>query len=90
MVEYTAPVFWLFFLLTGISLFILRRRHPGQARPFSVPLYPLTPLVFCASSAWLLYSSVQYTGVGALVGMAVLAAGAVLLLLRRPPSPPAP
>ena len=89
MVEYTAPVFWLFFLLTGISLFVLRRRNPGQARPFSVPFYPLTPLLFCATSAWLLYSSVQYTGIGALVGMAVLAVGALLLLVRRPPSPPA-
>jgi amino acid transporter len=89
MVEYTAPVFWLFFLLTGISLFVLRRRHPGRERPFSVPFYPLTPIVFCATSAWLLYSSVQYTGVGALVGMAVLAVGALLLLVRRAPSTPA-
>jgi amino acid transporter len=90
MVEYTAPVFWLFFLLTGISLFVLRRRNPGRARPFSVPLYPLTPIVFCATCAWLLYSSVQYTGIGALVGIAVLAVGALLLFLRRAPSTPAP
>ena len=90
MVEYTAPVFWLFFLLTGISLFVLRRRNADKDRPFSVALYPLTPLLFCATSAWLLYSSVQYTGVGALVGIAVLAVGAVLLVWRRPPSTPAP
>jgi len=90
MVEYTAPVFWLFFLLTGISLFVLRRRNADRDRPFSVPLYPLTPLLFCATSAWLLYSSVQYTGIGALVGIAVLAVGAVLLCLRRPPARPAP
>ncbi|WP_253206992.1 APC family permease [Verticiella alkaliphila] len=30
MVDYTAPVFWLFFTLTGISLFVLRRRFPGR------------------------------------------------------------
>src|SRR5512133_182662 len=28
MVDYTAPVFWLFFLLTGIALFVLRSREP--------------------------------------------------------------
>ncbi len=55
LVEYTAPVFWLFFLLTGVSLFLLRRRDPRRLRPFRVPLYPLTPLVFCATSACLLY-----------------------------------
>jgi len=83
MVEYTAPVFWLFFLLTGVSLFVLRRREPGAPRPFRVPLYPVTPLVFCATSAYLLYSSLAYTGVGALVGVAVLTVGAVVLALTR-------
>jgi len=80
MVEYTAPVFWLFFLLTGVSLFVLRRREPDARRPFSVPLYPLTPVAFCAACAYLLYSSLVHTGAGALVGMAVLAAGAVGLV----------
>jgi amino acid transporter len=83
-VEYTAPVFWLFFLLVGLSLFVLRRRDPQAPRAFRVPLYPLLPLLFCATSAYLLYSSLAYTGIGALVGVAVLAVGGVLLLLLRP------
>lgn len=83
-VEYTAPVFWLFFLLVGISLFVLRRRDPGLPRPFRVPLYPLLPLLFCATSAYLLYSSLAYTGRGALVGVGVLAGGGLLLLLFKP------
>ena len=87
MVDYIAPVFWLFFLLTGIALFVLRWREPELARPFRVPLYPLLPLAFCASSAWLLYSSLAYTRLGALVGVGVLAAGVPLLALalRRGP-----
>jgi APA family basic amino acid/polyamine antiporter len=90
-VEYTAPVFWLFFLLVGISLFVLRRRDPHAPRAFRVPLYPLLPLLFCATSAYLLYSSLAYTGIGALVGVAVLAVGGVLLLrLRCDPSPQEP
>ena len=82
-VEYTAPVFWFFLLLVGVSLFILRKKEPEQVRPFPVPLYPLTPLIFCLTSAYLLYSSLVYTGVGALVGVAVLGLG-VLLLLALP------
>ncbi|HEY4555302.1 MAG TPA: amino acid permease [Lysobacter sp.] len=86
-VEYTAPVFWLFFLLVGISLFVLRARDPQAPRAFRVPLYPVLPLLFCATSAYLLYSSLAYTGIGALVGVVVLAVGAVLLpSLRRRPS----
>jgi amino acid transporter len=83
MVDYTAPVFWFFFLLTGASIFVLRAREPQAARPFRVPLYPLTPILFCAASAYLLYSSLAYTGVGALVGIAVLGVGALVLLVAR-------
>jgi basic amino acid/polyamine antiporter, APA family len=79
-VEYTAPVFWFFLLMVGVSLFVLRRKDPGRVRPFRVPLYPLTPLVFCISSAYLLYSSLMYTGLGALIGVGVLAVGLLLLL----------
>lgn len=75
MVDYTAPVFWLFFLLTGVSLFILRSREPGVARPFRVPLYPLTPILFCLSCGYLLYASLAYTGIGALVGVGVVLVG---------------
>lgn len=83
-VEFTAPVFWLFFLLTGVALFRLRRLERDAPRPFRVPLYPLTPLLFCLSSALMLWSSVRYTGAGALVGIAVLLAGLpVLWFLNR-------
>ncbi len=82
-VDYLSPVFWFFFLLTGISLFVLRRREPEAARPFKVPLYPLTPIVFCAASGYLLYSSLAYTGFGALAGAAVLAAGVPFLIFAR-------
>jgi len=84
-VEYTAPVFWLFFLLVGVSLFVLRRRDPDAPRPFKVPLYPVLPLIFCATSAYLLYSSLAYTGKGALVGVGVLAVGGLLLLSLKDP-----
>jgi amino acid transporter len=88
MVEFTAPVFWLFFLLSGLSLFVLRRREPGRIRPYKVPLFPLLPLLFCASCAWMLWSSLAYVSSQSLgglnaawIGVAVLAAGLVLLVL---------
>ena len=83
MVEYTAPVFWLFFLLVGISLFVLRKRERAIVRPFRVPLYPVTPLVFCAVCLYMLYSSLVYTGRGGLIGVIVLLAGIPFLLLRK-------
>ncbi len=83
MVDYTAPVFWFFFLLSGLALFIFRLREPNRARPFAVPLYPLVPLLFCAACGYLLYSSLDYTKVGASLGVAVVVAGIPVLLVSR-------
>jgi amino acid transporter len=80
MVEYTAPVFWSFLLLVGISLFVLRQRDPDRPRPFRVPFYPVTPALFCLVCAYLIYSSLAYTGRDALFGIAVLLAGIPLLV----------
>ena len=83
MVEYTAPVFWCFFLLAGLSLFVLRIKEPEVFRPFRVPLYPFIPLLFCMTCVYMLQSSVVYTGIGAFVGLAVLLTGVLFLLLTR-------
>ncbi len=72
MVEFTAPVFWAFLFMVGLAVFRLRRRHPGRARPFRVPLYPLTPAVFCVACAWLTWSSVAYAASQAAVHVSLL------------------
>ena len=83
MVDYTAPVFWGFLLMVGLALFVLRRRYPGRELQYRVPLYPITPIIFCLTCLYMLYASLMYTGTAALVGLAVLAAGAPILLFQR-------
>jgi amino acid transporter len=83
MVDFTAPVFWLFFLLTGVALFLLRGQPPAGKDPFRVPLYPVTPVVFCLMCAYMLYSSLAYVRFGALVGVAFLAIGVPVYLFVR-------
>lgn len=83
MVDYTAPIFWFFFLLSSISLFVLRVRDPDRPRPFRVPLYPILPLLFCAACGYLLYSSLVYTGTGAIVGVVVVALGIPFVIQHR-------
>jgi amino acid transporter len=89
MVEFTAPVFWSFLFLVGLSVFLLRMRHPDIKRPFKTPLYPFTPVVFCLSCAYLAYSSIAYAAskeavhVSLLVMLFGLAALLGLTLHRR-------
>jgi APA family basic amino acid/polyamine antiporter len=90
MVAYTAPVFWTFFLLTGLTIFVFRRQQP--VAPFRVPLYPIVPIAFCAMCVYMLYSSIGYVrnpeygpkfGAAVFAGLLVMAAGIPLYLLVR-------
>jgi amino acid transporter len=90
LVIYTAPAFWLFFLLNGMALFVLRHRFPAEGAHFRVPLFPLTPLVFCAACAGMFVACLRYAlafdpagTLGARLGVAVLLLGIPLMLLSR-------
>ena len=83
LVEYTAPVFWFFFFLAGLSLIVLRSKEPDAPRSFRVPLYPLTPLLFCAACLYMLQSSLAYAGKGAGAGVLVLLVGLPVLLFAQ-------
>ena len=85
MVEFTAPVFWGFLFLVGLSLLRLRQTDPNTTRPFKVPLYPVLPLIFCAVCAWLTYSSVTYaiSQKAIHVSMWLIASGVLALLILR-------
>ena len=91
MVAYGLPVFWAFLFLTGVTLFVFRRRGEG-APEFMTPLYPVIPAAFLAMCAFMLWSSFDYVAnspygpkFGALVlaGIVVMAAGIPLYLLAR-------
>ena len=85
MVEFTAPVFWFFLFLIGIAVFILRIKYSEVKRDFSIPLYPITPLLFCLSCAYLSYSSFTYAhSKGAVyISIYVMLLGIVALTLLR-------
>jgi basic amino acid/polyamine antiporter, APA family len=81
LVAATAPVFWTFFLLTGLSLFALRQRDPAIERPFTVPFYPVVPLIFCATCFYMLLSSIDYAKRLALLAAVPVLFGLVLYLI---------
>jgi basic amino acid/polyamine antiporter, APA family len=68
----TAPVFWTFFLLTGVAVFVLRKTDIGRVPAFVVPLFPLPPIIFCCTCAYMLYSSLAYARLLTLLGLVPL------------------
>jgi len=83
LLRWTSPVFYLFLVMTALALFLLRWREPKVERPFKVPLYPLTPLLFCGWSSFMLVGCLRDVRSDALMGLAVLLAGLPLYLLSQ-------
>ncbi|MBN2296244.1 MAG: APC family permease, partial [Pirellulales bacterium] len=79
----TAPVFWTFFLLTGLSVFVLRIKDGRRERPFRIPLYPIPPIVFSATCAHMLWSSLDYARALAFLGVVPLLLGLPLYWISR-------
>lgn len=67
--------------LVVAGLMVLRRREPDLPRPFRVPLYPLTPLLFLAISAFALVYTALSRPFEALCGASTML---VCLLLYYP------
>ena len=95
MVAYTAPVFWTFFLLTGVTLFVFRAREKREGtvvNEFKVPYYPVIPIIFCAMCGFMLWKALAYIfdpkygpkfGNLVLAGLLVMLAGIPLYWFAR-------
>jgi amino acid transporter len=83
LLDCTAPAFWFFFLLSALSLFVLRWKDAACARPFRVPGYPVVPLIFCTACGFMFYSSVSYVGWLALAGLTPILLGLPLFGLSE-------
>ena len=88
---------WIFYGLGGLAVVVLRRKEPNTARPFRVPGYPVTPLLFVAAAALLVGNTVVVQPARAAAGIAVMLLGTPAFFLWRarsrrlpPPSTPAP
>jgi hypothetical protein len=60
LVIFTGPFYWGFIGLVGVALLVLRSRGLTAKSKYHVPLFPLTPLVFAASSGAMVYAGVAF------------------------------
>ncbi len=84
LVSTASPVFFLFFMLTGLGLIVLRFRDPLRPRPFKVPYYPLTPLVLVCVAGFMCYSGFMYVKLLMLLSLPPLLVGIILACFIKP------
>src|SRR5690606_37982661 len=74
---------WIFYALGAASIFSYRRRMPDVERPFRVPGYPLTPLIFVGAAAAIVLNALFTQTAEALIGVGVVLTGAPAYLVWR-------
>ena len=83
--DYVIFVNWLFFALVIVSIFFVRRRVPQADGAYRAWGYPVVPLLFLATTAWLLISTLTTSPVRSLIGLALVALGLpVYYFMARP------
>jgi APA family basic amino acid/polyamine antiporter len=66
---------WIFYALGAASIFVYRRRRPDAPRPFRVPGYPWTPLLFVAAAVAIVLNTLFAQPGRALLGLGVVFLG---------------
>jgi amino acid transporter len=96
MVALTAAVAWIFFAMTGLSLFVLRQLDPDLVRPYPIFGYPLVPFLFVLMCFYMIHSSIGYKPLETMIAILILLAGVPIywaskrLGKRASPREPAP
>jgi APA family basic amino acid/polyamine antiporter len=66
---------WILYLMTALSVIVLRRKRPDLPRPYRVIGYPLVPVLFTGVAALLLVSTIQTRPRESLMGLGLMALG---------------
>ncbi len=73
--DYVIFANWIFFGLVIASVFIIRRRRPEVERVFRAWGYPLVPVLFLLTTAWLLIMTLITSPVRSLIGIGLVLLG---------------
>lgn len=76
-------IIWIFYTLTFIAVFILRKREPELPRPYKIPLYPFIPAVAILGGCFILINTLITQPLNAGIGLFLTAIGLPIYYLRR-------
>jgi APA family basic amino acid/polyamine antiporter len=83
LLTYVVFVGWIFYALAAASIFVYRRRMPDAVRPYRVPGYPVTPLLFIAAAAALVLNTIVTQPARAGIGLGIVFVGVPAYLIWR-------
>ncbi len=88
LLQYVVFVGWLFYSLGGLAVLALRRSQPDAFRPFRVPGYPVTPILFVLSGLAIVVNTVVQSPQKGIIGLGATAAAVPIYAIWRRLAPP--
>jgi APA family basic amino acid/polyamine antiporter len=73
--DFAVFALWLFFALTTVSVFVLRKKASNLERPYKTLGYPILPFAFIAVAAWLVINTLITNPRGSGAGLTLIAMG---------------
>jgi APA family basic amino acid/polyamine antiporter len=83
LLTYVVFIGWIFYALGAWSVFSYRKHQPHASRPFRVPGYPVTPILFVASAAAIVVNTLVAQPARGAAGLAVVLLGSPAYLAWR-------
>ncbi|MHB8734616.1 MAG: APC family permease [Terriglobales bacterium] len=80
LLTYVVFAAWIFYGLGAACVLVYRRREPEAVRPYRVPGYPWTPLLFIASAAVIVINTLIAKPANAGIGLGLVALGVPVFL----------
>ena len=75
LLTYVIFIGWIFYALAAASIFVYRKRAPDASRPYRVPGYPYTPIVFIAAAMALVANTIVTQPSRSAVGLGIVGLG---------------
>ena len=84
--SYSILAAWIFYTLSVVALWILRRRMPDHPRPYKMWGYPYTLWAFVLVSIWFIGNAIASQPRPSIMALLIIASGAVAYSLWRRPN----
>jgi len=83
LLTYVVFIGWIFYALGAAAVIALRIKRPDAVRPFRVPFYPVTPIIFVLAAVAIVLNTIVAQPADAAIGIAVVLAGAPAYVVWR-------
>lgn len=76
-------IVWVFYILAFAAVFVLRKRYPKSKRPYSVPGYPIVPVIAILGSVYIAFSMLVNNPGDALYALGITLAGIPMYMIIK-------